>query len=147
MHTLLEEEETKNDSHHNTVPLNKNPITNNNINATIHEKFKIQNNLLGKINPINQIFKKILIENNTMFHYNPKMHKCSEVSIHSSNINNPLSYHEKVPNLGRARVIIFSDMTNDSDFEFNQKYMFLMKREDIHIDCISVGTNEIIVLN
>lgn len=96
-------------------------------------------------NPIDQIFKKVLLENNIMFHINSKLNKYSENSTQSYDTNHPLANNEKIPNMGRSRVVIFSDMTNDLNFEIDQKLLFLMKRQNIHIDCISVGTNEIIV--
>jgi len=140
--THIEDAKLKNDSDYSNHVNKTLPEANCNWNNSIDK------NLIEKINPLDQIFKKILLENNSMYHSNPKIHKYSDIHIPSNfNTTNPLSYHEKLPNLGRARVIIFSDMTNDSLFDFNQKYLFLMKRQDIHIDCLSVGNNQIIVIS
>ena len=87
-----------------------------------------------------------MLENNIGVHYNSNSNNYSENSSRPYNSNNPLSNKEKLPNLGRSRVVLFSDSTNDINFEVDQKLLFLMKRQNIHVDCISVGTNEIIVL-
>jgi hypothetical protein len=123
---------------------------NNNVNGTksLNNSNNINNsNFISTPIPINQIFKKILLESNRTENIS-KNSTCNGSENTSTNNNTLLATtNKKSSNLGRSRVIIFSDMTNDTGFEYDQKLLFLMKRQNILIDCVSVGTTEIIVNN
>jgi hypothetical protein len=80
--------------------------------------------------PLNKIFQKILMENNSI-------HQSKKVVIDQSVEKNP-------NNTGRSRVIIFSDMSNDANFDYDQKLLYLMKKQNISVDCVSIGTTDVV---
>ncbi len=74
-------------------------------------------NDLPQLNPINKIFKKILLENN----------RIGEIDI----LGNTDENHN--------RVLIVSD---GDYFQYDQKLLFYIMRENIVIDCISLTNNK-----
>ena len=77
---------------------------------------------------LNQIFKKILLENNRV--------SPNKVEKPTSVLVNPI---DKISSFNKTRILMCSDALDESDILFDQKLLFLMKRQNIHLDCISIG--------
>lgn len=97
--------------------------------SLLHHTSDIRNYVVLK--PLNQIFKKILLENNRINNYS------------SHNIFSNVALNSK------SRIIIFSDALNNEEFalsffEYDQKLIFLMKRQNITIDCLSISEEKIV---
>lgn len=76
---------------------------------------------------LNQIFKKILLENNR---WNDNKFKMK--TLLSNPLDKELNYH-------RTRVFVCSDALKEEEIEYDQKLVFLMKRQGIYVDCLSIG--------
>jgi hypothetical protein len=95
-------------------------------------------------NSLNQIFKKILLENNSMS--STKINKptsilCNTITGKAGDAaaNSNFSNH-------RTRVLICSDATEESEISFDQKLLFLMKRQNIFVDSVTIGDSDIIIV-
>ncbi len=108
------------------------------VNRRIEEFFQIYDNISntsGSMIALNQIFKKILLENNRMNTY--KINKPTSILLNS---------FDKSSNLHRTRVLICSDAVEELDVSFDQKLFFLMKRQNIYVDCLSIGESDGIIV-
>ena len=80
--------------------------------------------------PLNQIFKKILLENN-------------RVKIQNNLYNNG---NELIPNFSQDEknnsIILISDCIDNSQLFYEQKYLYLLKKDRITIDCIHLGKHK-----
>ena len=82
----------------------------------------ILNTNIENINsPFNQILKKIILENNYL---NDIKKKEEKETIKKDNL-----------------IILISDCINSNNLNFNQKLLYLLKKNNISIDCIHLGNN------
>ena len=83
----------------------------------------------------NQILTKILLENNRWS--GNKLNKPTSILINKN---------DKLITGNKTRVLICSDLKVEDKFNYDQKLIFLLKRQNIHIDSISIGVpGEVIV--
>lgn len=83
------------------------------------------NNNISKINPIDIILKKIILEVNL-----------KNVIIEKNQKNNFLEQKDKIDI--NDKIILINDSEKDFD-QVNQKYIFLLKKENIKIDILSLN--------
>ena len=77
--------------------------------------------------PLNQIFKKILLENNRLKIQN-------NLKNNTNNLMQNISQDEK-----NNLILLISDCDNNNQLFYEQKYLYLLKKEGIKIDCIHLG--------
>jgi len=82
------------------------------------------NEIYSNLNPI---LKKILLESNSNSMIN--------VKYKSTNKENLIISH-------KSRVLIISDTNSEKKINYDQILLFKMKRQDINIDCISIGEED-----
>jgi hypothetical protein len=46
----------------------------------------------------------------------------------------------------RTRILICSDATNENEINFDQKLLFLMKRQNIYLDSVTLGDSEVLMV-
>jgi hypothetical protein len=108
------------------------------INERVEEFFNIyeMNSLIEQTyysqKTLNFIFKKILLENNRM--NDIKINK--NTSILSNLINESC----------KTRILLISEFSDADNIKFDQKLLFLMKRQNIVLDCVSIGSIELNVI-
>ena len=77
--------------------------------------------------PLNQIFKKILLENNRLKIQN-------NIKNNNNDLMQNLSQDEK-----NNLILLISDCDINNQLFYEQKYLYLLKKEGIKIDCIHLG--------
>lgn len=94
--------------------------------------FQIYDTLVNhEINvPLNLIFKKILLENNRLSPIKIDKESSILLNVEKANIQN------------KMRVLICSDAKEESDTKFDQKLIFLFKRQNISLDCVTINENK-----
>ena len=85
------------------------------------------NNNTSKINPIDIIFKKVILEINS-----------KNAIIEKNQKNNFLEQKDKIDT--NDKILLINDSEKDFD-QVNQKYIFLLKKENIKIDILSLNEN------